>query len=80
MPQAPSSKVTTQFLVTAVLIVLGKLLDDTSWVAWIPDRYRPVVLLLLPLLGAVVAYYKAETRPPASAFRYRLPDDPHPGE
>lgn len=78
MPQTPSVKVTTQFLAGTVLFILGQLLSDTSWTAWLPDQAKPFVPFVLLLLAAIVAYLKGETNPPASSFRYRLPDDYHP--
>lgn len=71
--QTPSMKVTTQFLVSAVLFVLERLLSDTKWTAWLPDGLGPYVPFLLLLLGAVAAYVKKETNPALSSFRYRPP-------
>ena len=64
----PSSKVTTHFLLGAILAVAAYLAKDTSWTAWVPTQLAWMVPIVTQLIAAVGAYYKAETRPaPSSA-------------
>ena len=65
----PSSKVTTHFLLGAVLAVAGYLAKDTSWVGWVPTQLAWAVPLVLQLVAAAGAYWKAESNPAPSALR-----------
>lgn len=63
----PSSKVTTHFLLGAVLAVAAYLAKDTSWTAWVPTQLAWVVPLVTQLIAAGGAYYKGENRPAPSS-------------
>lgn len=62
----PSSKVTAQFIVGIVVAIAAVLARDTSWLDGLPVWVGPIVA---QVLAALVAYFKAETRPAPSSFR-----------
>lgn len=61
----PSMKVVTQLLVGLVTAVVIRLAEDQSWISSLPAGaavWAPIVI------GAVAAYFKAETNPAPSSF------------
>jgi len=61
----PSTKVLTQLLVAVLAAVVIHLGQDTAWLGYLPGWLAP---LLGPVIGALAAYFKAETRPAPSSF------------
>lgn len=58
--QTPSVKVTTQFVVGLVAVVVAYAAQDTTWMEWLPDYLKGPAAVLL---AAVMAYMKRETNP-----------------
>ena len=61
----PSMKVVTQLLVGLVTAVVIRLAQDQSWIDTLPvgaAAWAPIVI------GAIAAYFKAETNPAPSSF------------
>lgn len=61
--QTPSAKVTTQFLVGLVAVIVAYATADQSWMEWLPDYLRGPAGILL---AAILAYAKRETNPARS--------------
>lgn len=62
----PSMKVVTQLLVALVAAVAIQLAKDQSWIDSLPAGlgvWAPIII------GAVAAYFKAETNPAPSSFK-----------
>ena len=63
----PSTKVIVHFIAGAALAVAGYLAKDTSWTSWVPTSLQWAVPVLLQVVAAAAAYYKAETNPAPSS-------------
>lgn len=63
--ETPSTKVTVQFVVGLLAVVLAHLAADVSWLSFLPEwAIGPAGVVL----AAVAAYIKRETNPASSSY------------
>ena len=66
--QMPSTKLIVHLVLAIALQLATFLAKDTAWLGWLPAPLQPIAVLAAQALAALVAYYVAETNPPASAL------------